>query len=152
MKLGFFVLNQWPVGDDMSLKIKEAVEQVAAAKEAGFSILATGQHFLSYPYQQPATMAYLARLAAAAEGMFLAPLVLLLPLLNPVEVAESVATLDAMCGGRVIMGAGLGYREEENAAFGSPAFRRLWSETNLYTQDGTQSIPHPDQNSLVGEA
>ena len=154
MKLGFFVLNQWPVGDDMSLKIKEAVEQVAAAKEAGFSILATGQHFLSYPYQQPATMAYLARLAAAAEGMFLAPLVLLLPLLNPVEVAESVATLDAMCGGRVIMGAGLGYREEENTAFGSPAserlprlleslvlIKRLWTENELDFNGDFYTVP-----------
>ena len=114
MKFGIFLLNQWPLGEDMATKISEAVEQVRAAKEAGFDILATGQHYLSYPYQLPASIPFLSRLAAEAEGMVIAPLVLLLPLLRPVDVAESMATLDAITGGRTIMGVGLGYREEVN--------------------------------------
>lgn len=125
MKFGIFLLNQWPLGEDMATKISEAVEQVRAAKEAGFDILATGQHYLSYPYQLPASIPFLSRLAAEAEGMVIAPLVLLLPLLRPVDVAESMATLDAITGGRTIMGVGLGYREEENAAFDSPVKERL---------------------------
>ena len=43
---------------------------------------------------------------------------LLLTLLNPVEVAENAATLDAIAGGRFALGVGIGYRRVENAAFG----------------------------------
>jgi alkanesulfonate monooxygenase SsuD/methylene tetrahydromethanopterin reductase-like flavin-dependent oxidoreductase (luciferase family) len=39
--------------------------------------------------------------------------VLLLPLLNPVEVAENVATLDHLCQGRLTVGVSIGYREAE---------------------------------------
>ena len=44
--------------------------------------------------------------------------VILLPLLNPVDVAEQVATLDVITEGRFIFGVGLGYRDAENEAFG----------------------------------
>jgi len=50
--------------------------------------------------------------------MQVASTIILLPLHNPVEMAESVATMDAICNGRFIFGVGLGYREEEYAAFG----------------------------------
>jgi alkanesulfonate monooxygenase SsuD/methylene tetrahydromethanopterin reductase-like flavin-dependent oxidoreductase (luciferase family) len=44
----------------------------------------------------------------------------LLTLLNPVELAENAATLDAITGGRFVLGVGLGYRPEEFDAFGFP--------------------------------
>jgi alkanesulfonate monooxygenase SsuD/methylene tetrahydromethanopterin reductase-like flavin-dependent oxidoreductase (luciferase family) len=43
----------------------------------------------------------LARVAAAAEGMTVGTAILLLTLLNPVEVAENAATLEAIAGGRL---------------------------------------------------
>ena len=49
--------------------------------------------------------------------------ILLLPLLNPVEVAEQAATLDVVTGGRFVLGVGLGYRVEDTAAFGAPERR-----------------------------
>ena len=55
----------------------------------------------------------IARLAAAVPGMTMGTSVMLLPMLNPLDVAEQVATLDAITGGRFILGAGLGYREAE---------------------------------------
>jgi alkanesulfonate monooxygenase SsuD/methylene tetrahydromethanopterin reductase-like flavin-dependent oxidoreductase (luciferase family) len=70
--------------------------------------------------------------------------VLLLPLLNPVDVAEQVATLDVITEGRFVCGVGLGYREEEYEAFGIqgkervPRFvesleviKRLWTEDEV---------------------
>ncbi|MBI4312650.1 MAG: LLM class flavin-dependent oxidoreductase [Chloroflexi bacterium] len=119
MKFAFFVLNQWQPNESMAAKIKEGVEQVKAARQAGFDMVCTGQHYLSYPFQMPTTMPYLAHLAAAAQGMYLGATVLLLPLLPPVDVAEAVATLDAMSGGKFILGVGQGYRAEENIAFGT---------------------------------
>ena len=66
----------------------------------------------------------LARLAAETGDMNLATSVLLLPLLNPVDVAEQVATLDHISEGRFILGLGLGYRPEECEAFGTQMSER----------------------------
>ena len=125
MRFGLFVGGQWLAEEKMPQKIQDAVEQVRAARDAGFDLIATGQHYLSYPYQMPTPLTYLARLSAEAEGMQVAAAVLLLPLLQPVDIAESVATLDAMTGGRFVLGVGLGYREEEYTAFGIKASERV---------------------------
>jgi alkanesulfonate monooxygenase SsuD/methylene tetrahydromethanopterin reductase-like flavin-dependent oxidoreductase (luciferase family) len=103
-----------------------------------------GQHYLSTPFQEIQTLPALARLAAEAGPMRIGATVLLLPLLNPVDVAEQVATLDVISEGRFIFGAGLGYREQEYEAFGVqgkervPRFlesleviKRLWSEDEV---------------------
>src|SRR5262249_61310750 len=57
----------------------------------------------------------LARLAADAGPMQLITSVVLLALLNPVQVAEDIATLDVMCEGRLVFGIGLGYRDVEGS-------------------------------------
>ena len=46
--------------------------------------------------------------------------VTLLPLHNPVELAELGAFLDVATGGRFLFGIGLGYRPEEYAIYGIP--------------------------------
>ena len=74
--------------------------------------------------------------------------ILLLPLLNPVHVAEEAATFDVLSGGNFVLGVGLGYREGEFEAFGVSLkdratrftesialMRRLWSEDRV-TFDG----------------
>ena len=58
-----------------------------------------GQHYLSTPFQEIQTLPALARLAAEAGSMRVGGTVLLLPLHNPVDVAEQVATLDVICEG-----------------------------------------------------
>jgi alkanesulfonate monooxygenase SsuD/methylene tetrahydromethanopterin reductase-like flavin-dependent oxidoreductase (luciferase family) len=63
-------------------------------------------------------MPAMAYLATAAEGMVIGPNILILPLLNPMHVAEEAATLDVITGGNYVLGAGLGYREPEFTAFG----------------------------------
>ena len=83
----------------------------------------------------------LARLVGEAPGMELCLSVLLLALLNPVQTAEEVASLDIMSEGKVVFGIGLGYREVEYEAFGVSLkdrvprmlealqlIKRLWTE------------------------
>ncbi len=125
MKVGFFVTNQYLPGESMPQKIEESVRQVQAAREAGFDLICTGQHYLAAPYQMTTSFPLLARLAAEAGDMEVASTVILVPLHNPVELAESVATMDAICRGRFIFGVGLGYREEEYAAFGVERGQRV---------------------------
>src|SRR3954471_11524910 len=103
---------------------RDCCEQVRLARELGFDDVSAGQHFLSQPYQMLQPVPLLARIAAEAGEMRICSGILLLTLLNPVEVAEHAATLDAIKGGRFVLGLGLGYRQEQNDAFGLPA-RRL---------------------------
>src|SRR5262245_42590699 len=141
MKFGLIISKQHPPGVSMVERFREHVEQVRAARDAGFDLIVMGQHYASTPVQEIQPMPSLARLAADAGTMRVGATVLLLPLLNPVDVAEQVATLDVICEGRFIFGVGLGYREEEYEAFGIegkervPRFleslqviERLWTE------------------------
>jgi alkanesulfonate monooxygenase SsuD/methylene tetrahydromethanopterin reductase-like flavin-dependent oxidoreductase (luciferase family) len=144
MKFGLIVSKQHPPGVSMVDRFREHVEQVRAARGAGFDLIVMGQHYLSTPFQEIQTMPALARLAADAGSMRIGATVLLLPLLNPVDVAEQVATLDVITEGRFIFGVGLGYREEEYEAFGVrreervprlvealALIKRLWSEEEV---------------------
>jgi alkanesulfonate monooxygenase SsuD/methylene tetrahydromethanopterin reductase-like flavin-dependent oxidoreductase (luciferase family) len=144
MKFGLIIAKQHPPGTSMVERFREHVDQVRAARDAGFDLVVMGQHYLSTPFQELQTLPALARLAAEAGRMRVGATVLLLPLLNPVDVAEQVATLDVITEGRFIFGAGLGYREEEYEAFGIhgkervPRFlesleviKRLWTEDEV---------------------
>ena len=144
MRFGLIVSKQHPRGVSMVERFREHIDQVRAARDAGFDLIVMGQHFLSTPFQELQTLPALARLAAEAGTMRIGATVLLLPLLNPVDVAEQVATMDVICEGRFIFGAGLGYRDQEYEAFGVQAkervarftesldvIRRLWTEDEV---------------------
>ena len=110
--------ERYTPGMDMVQTMRQATHLVRMAREYGFDAVVLSQHYLTYPHQAVATLPALSRLAAEAEGMMLGPMILLLPLHSPVQVAEEMATLDAITGGRAVLGVGLGYREQEFAAFG----------------------------------
>lgn len=103
MKLGLYMATQWRQGADLGPELKNLIEQVRMAKASGLASLMVGQHFVSSPLQMFQAMPLLARLASEAEGMRLGPGLLLLPLLNPVVVAEETATLDWLTGGNAII-------------------------------------------------
>jgi alkanesulfonate monooxygenase SsuD/methylene tetrahydromethanopterin reductase-like flavin-dependent oxidoreductase (luciferase family) len=118
MKLGLYMATQWRQGADLGPELANLIEQVRAARASGLASLMVGQHFVSSPLQMFQAMPLLARLAAEAGGMRLGPGLLLLPLLNPVVVAEETATLDWLTDGKAIIGLGLGYRQEEFDSIG----------------------------------
>lgn len=118
MRVGLLVTNQHLPSEQPVERFAETIEQVRLARALGFDLIVFGQHFLVTDFQmlQPAVAA--ARLAAEAGSMRVGITIYLLSLLNPVAVAEEVATLDIVTGGRFIFGIGLGYREAEDQAFG----------------------------------
>jgi len=91
---------------------------VRLARAVGFSTVWASQHFLSQPFTYFQPIPTLGRIAAEADGMTLGTGIILLPLFQPLDVAEQIATLDVITGGRMILGVGLGYRDDENAALG----------------------------------
>jgi alkanesulfonate monooxygenase SsuD/methylene tetrahydromethanopterin reductase-like flavin-dependent oxidoreductase (luciferase family) len=114
------------------------------ARDRGWDAVATGQHYLSEGMSQLQLIPFLARLAAEAGDMTGIAGVLLAGLHNPVEVAECMASLDVIWGGRFVFGAGLGYRDVEFDAFKVPrgqrvrrfeqcleVVRRLWTEERV---------------------
>ncbi|HJQ60814.1 MAG TPA: LLM class flavin-dependent oxidoreductase, partial [Vineibacter sp.] len=118
MKIGLYMATQWRAGADLGPELANLIDQVRAAKANGFASLMVGQHFVSKPLQMFQATPLLARLAAEAEGMTLGPGLLLLPLLNPVVIAEEAATMDWLTGGNFVLGLGLGYRKEEFDSIG----------------------------------
>jgi alkanesulfonate monooxygenase SsuD/methylene tetrahydromethanopterin reductase-like flavin-dependent oxidoreductase (luciferase family) len=148
MKFGMFISAQQPRSEDSVRRFRDCVEQTIMARDAGFDAIAAGHHYLSPPYQSLQSIPLFARLAAETGSMELCLSVVLLSLLNPVQVAEDIASLDIMSEGRVVFGIGLGYRDVEFEAFGvRPADRvprtlealelikRLWTE-EVVTFDG----------------
>ena len=56
MKLGLLINSQYVAGESMPDKIQESVEQVKAAREAGFDLICAAQHYLAAPYQMSTTL------------------------------------------------------------------------------------------------
>jgi alkanesulfonate monooxygenase SsuD/methylene tetrahydromethanopterin reductase-like flavin-dependent oxidoreductase (luciferase family) len=125
MKLGLWVTAHHPADVNLSQTFRDLVEQVRLARQLGFGCIASGQHYLTAPYQRLQTLPLLARLAAEAEGMEVVTSVVLLPLHNPVDIAEQAATMDVITGGRFILGLGLGHADVEYQAFGLDRRQRV---------------------------
>ena len=117
MKVGLFLNTQFPPGTSVAAQIPNLVEQTRAARDAGFASLWFPHHYLTGPLQMLQIVPMMAYLAQHAKGMQIGPNILILPLLNPIHVAEESATLDVLTEGNYVLGVGLGYREGEFTAF-----------------------------------
>lgn len=115
MKIGLWLTARHDPGRPPTEHFAAMRAQVALARAAGFGMISSGQHYLSPRLQ---TFPLLARLAAEAGDMELATSILLLPLHNPVAVAEDAATMQAITDGRFMLGVGLGHDPAERTAFG----------------------------------
>lgn len=119
MQVGFHLTPFWSPPDRSPTQIiDEATEVVAAASKMGYAWVSAGNHWLSHPTVWPQPIPLLARLAPETGDMLLRTSVILLPLFNAVEMAETVATLDHICHGRLVLGLSIGYREQELEAVG----------------------------------
>jgi alkanesulfonate monooxygenase SsuD/methylene tetrahydromethanopterin reductase-like flavin-dependent oxidoreductase (luciferase family) len=125
MRFGFALAGQFLPGEDPTVALAEMLEQVRAARQAGFDSVWSFQHFLSPDFQFLQPIPLLARVAADSGEMRVGTLIIEVPLYAPVLLAEEVATLDAITGGRFILGAGTGYRVAEFEAFGVSRADRL---------------------------
>src|SRR5579871_3751177 len=117
VQVGMMFTNQHPVGRDMVTGLDEQIAMLHAIRDGGWDSAWVAQHYLSDGMSMLQPLPYLARLAPEAGEMRLGVGIQLLALQNPVDVAESIATLDVICRGRLIWGVGLGYRPEEYDAF-----------------------------------
>ena len=89
-------------------------QQAQIAYSSNFEALIAAQHYLTGPDSmaiQPLPL--LAYLADRVPGMYLGTSIFLLPLHQPVEVAEQTAMLDIISGGRFLFGVGQALLQNE---------------------------------------
>lgn len=180
MRYGIVFANTGPLG---------TAEGAAALAEAcdrhGVESVWTVEHVVvpsgyesEYPYSRdgrmpgtidspiPDPLIWLTWVAAHSSSVRLGTGVLILPQRNPAVLAKEVATLDVLSGGRVELGVGVGWLEEEFGALGVPfadrgrrtdeyvaAMRALWTEGettfdgSFVRWDGVMSYPKPHAGS-----
>jgi probable F420-dependent oxidoreductase len=163
-----------------------AVAIAQAAEAGGFDSVWTVEHVVvsagyqsQYPYSPtgrmpgpddsdiPDPLIWLAYIAGATTTLRLATGILILPQRNPIVLAKEVATLDRLSGGRVELGVGVGWMEEEFDALGIPfadrgkrtddhiaALRALWTQDEAEHHGGYSdfsraiSRPRPTQATI----
>ncbi len=143
-----------------------------AAETAGFDSLWAGEHHVIATSSStiPATSRYLnpvvalTFVAAHTRTIRLGTGILLLPQHQPLILAKELASLDVLSRGRLIVGIGVGWAEEEFEALGVPfrergartdeylaAMRAIWSEEapayrgRYVSFQDVQAFPHPVQ-------
>lgn len=124
MEFGFLLGDQ-PLSVPPEEHLDLLLRNVEAGQRAGFTHFTIGQHFLYSDYRWLQPIPVLARLAAEIDDdVRIGTTVLVGPLAHPVQLAEDLATLDIITGGKLIVGLGTGYLEREYAAFDKPYKKR----------------------------
>lgn len=182
MKFGLRYCNTGPYTE-----AAKAVELVQAGEAAGFESAWTVEHTVvpegyqsAYPYHPSGKMAggavdidlpdplmWMAFMAGVTSTINFATGILIVPQHNPVVAAKQIATLDAMSGGRVLLGIGVGWLEEEFDAIGVSfhdrgrrcdeyvaVMRELWTSDSptfhgeFVDFEGAHCRPRPAQGSV----
>jgi probable F420-dependent oxidoreductase len=108
-----FGLNVQPAVAPDADPVRDAVR----AEELGFDFVSSNDH-LHGEEPRHETWTMLAWMAAATSRIRLASRVLAVPYRHPAVVAKMAETFDRLSGGRLILGLGGGYSDQEFAAFG----------------------------------
>jgi probable F420-dependent oxidoreductase len=135
MKFGLFFVNTGGYG----VKGDSARALAVGAESAGFESVWTVEHVVvpegyesEYPYDPsgrmpgpenspiPDPLIWLSHISAVTTTLKLATGILILPQRNPLVLAKECATLDQLSGGRLLLGVGAGWLEEEFAALDIP--------------------------------
>ena len=102
MKVGIQIASYtWPGGPEaIGPTLARIVRQ---ADDVGFDSIWAGEHHVTPGFHFFPQLGLLQRLAAEAEGLWIGTNVTLLPLHNPIELAEEGAFLDVVSGGKLLL-------------------------------------------------
>lgn len=121
-----FSMPFWNCPPNPNFVSQQAIMELsAAAEQAGFSGVAFTEHPApseawrqSHGHDALDPFIGLAYAGAASQKLRLLTYLVVLPYRNPLLLAKTAATLDALSGGRLTLGLGVGYQEAEYAALG----------------------------------
>jgi alkanesulfonate monooxygenase SsuD/methylene tetrahydromethanopterin reductase-like flavin-dependent oxidoreductase (luciferase family) len=130
MNFGTFLLMQSPSARSSQEIFSRGVEVAQAAETLGFrNVWLAEHHFSTYGYlSRPVQLA--TYIAAKTTRLRVGTAVIVVPLHHPLVIAEEIATLDLLAGGRVDIGLGRGYQHYEFERFGLEldSSRARWEE------------------------
>jgi hypothetical protein len=118
----FGLFYEWPNPRlrDWKRLFEEGVEQIQYSEEMGFDFVLIAEHHFSNYGMSPAPLLKALHIAEKTTRLKIATAVLVLPLWQPLRLAEEVAVLDNLTGGRFICGIGRGYQPHEFARLKIP--------------------------------
>lgn len=131
----------------------DTLAQIADAESLGFdSVWLTEHHFCDDGYT-PSPLVIAGAIAAATRRMRIGTNLMLLPLHDPVRLAEDAASVSLLSGGRFDLGIGIGYRQLEFDQFqrrishrpsmmeeGVEIIRRAWSGARVNFEGRRYSV------------
>ncbi len=107
----------------------ETLDQIAWGENHGFDDVWLSEHHFIEDGYLPSILPVAAAIAARTKRIRIASGVLLMPFHNPVRLAEDIAVVDVISGGRLELGVGAGFKHEEFDGFGVP-FKERGGRTN----------------------
>ena len=118
MRIGMSLTSSYSRRGDSTTLMHQLIARVELMAELGFASLSLGDHHVTrdHYFQVLPTMC---RMSAHSGDMQLIPL-FLLPFYQPILLAEQIAVLDVMSGGRTTMICCLGHQPEAHVAFQTP--------------------------------
>ena len=130
MKFGLAYEMQRPQLDDHAV-IEETIEQICLADEMGFDyVWFVEHHFLTTFSMSPCPEVIFGALSRLTKNIRLGFGVVILPYHHPIRVAERVAMVDHLSGGRVDMGTGRSAAYEQTGMGIDPReTREMWEES-----------------------
>lgn len=150
--------------DPVSRYYAESLEEVALADQLGFDAVWMSEHHLTPDGLLPSPLVMAAAIAARTTRLRIGTNIVVLPLHHPLRVTEDAAVADLVSGGRLVLGVGQGYAEEEFAAFGAERrhrgtlleegvtlLRQAWSPGPIefhgmhWSYDGLRVTPQPER-------
>jgi probable F420-dependent oxidoreductase len=133
MKFGVNLLNFGP-----SANPNNFLRWVRVVEGLGYHSIMTSDHVVitpdvaaAYPAPFYEPISTLAWLAGVTEKLEIGTTVLIVPYRNPLETARALANIDQLSGGRLILGVGIGWAEQEFASLKVP-YRERGAITNEY--------------------
>lgn len=165
MKVGVLQFFGWR---DRSVPLNSvyetALERFRIMDETGYDAVWLAEHHFSGFSVCPSVHMMGTMAAARTKRLRIGTAVSLAPFYNPLRLAEEVALLDVLSGGRVNWGAGRGFERSEFAAFGIPGEEsgprfheaveivlkawtnpRLTHQGRFFSYDGVEVLPKPVQ-------
>lgn len=118
MKFGIFSHVAWPEGTTPKQVYTDKIEQVVAAEDLGFDTSWLAEHHFTRYGAVSCLPQFLTYLAAKTNRIRLGTAVSVLPVHNPIFLAEELATIDILSNGRLDVGVGRGFSPAEDAILG----------------------------------